>query len=299
MPRPASPACSRYSPARLPIFLHPADAVRDAGRADESWTFVSQLAVGLTYRGAMAAGFDLVGDLGPGCKPLAEDLLGEPLSAISSLAFVIAGLVILVGIRRGWPRLRSAALLDTAQRDARIILGLLVIGIGLGSVVQHGPNPWWADLAHDLPLFAALFFVGADAAADLSGRRRAWSWVGPALALVPLIYLAPRAGDLAQVAVAGLAIGLSVLRAARRPALRRMTVWAFGILAVAGVVGRLSDTGGPLCFPGSWWHGHSLWHVGASVALVVLAPVVGARPSVGPQTPVPADPRRTGADCAP
>ena len=246
------------------------------------------------------AGFDHVGDLGPGCEPLAEGLLREPLSAISSLAFVVAGLVILVGIRRGWPRLPSAALLTTAQRDARIVLGLLVIGIGLGSVVQHGPNPWWADLAHDLPLLAALVFVGADAVADLCGRRRAWWWwVGPTLALVLLIHLAPPAGDLAQVAVAGLAIGLSGLRVARRPALRRVTVWALGILAVAGVIGRLSDTGGLLCFPGSWWHGHSFWHVGASVALVVLAPVVGARPSVRPQTPVPADPRHTGADSAP
>jgi hypothetical protein len=248
----------------------------------------------------MVAGFDLVGDLGPGCEPLAEGVLREPLSAISSLAFVVAGLVILAGIGRGWPRLPSAALLDTAQRDAHIVFGLLVIGIGLGSVVQHGPNPWWADLAHDLPLLGAFAFVGADAVADLSGRRRAWWWwVGPTLALVPLILLAPRAGDLAQVAVAVVTIGLSAVRAARRPALRRVTGWALAILAVAGVIGRLSDTGGPLCFPHSWWHGHSFWHVGASVALVVLAPVVGARTCVGPRTPLPADPRRTGADSAP
>jgi hypothetical protein len=246
----------------------------------------------------MVAGLELVGDLGTGCEPFAEGLLREPLSAISSLAFVVAGLVILAAIRRGWPRLRSAAPLTTAQRDAHIVFGLLVISIGLGSVVQHGPNPWWADLAHDLPLLGVLAFVGADAVADLSGRRRAWWWwVGPTLALVLLIYLAPPAGDLAQVAVAGVTIGLSALRATRRPAFRRVTGWALGILAVAGVIGRLSDTGGLLCFPGSWWHGHSFWHVGASVALVVLAPVVGARPTVGPQTPVPADPR-TGADSA-
>jgi hypothetical protein len=277
------------------------DTCPRCGRAGvETRRFGSDRAVGSPIVWAMVAGSDLVGDLGPGCEPLAAGLLREPFSAVSSLAFVVAGLVILVGIRDGWPRPRSAAPLDSAQRDARIVFGLLVIGIGLGSVVQHGPNPWWADLAHDLPLLGVLAFVGADAVADLSGRRRAWWWwVGPTLALVPLVHLAPRAGDLAQVGVAVVSIGLSAVRAARRPALRRVTGWALGILAVAGAIGRLSDTGGPLCFPGSWWHGHSFWHVGASVALVVLVPVIGARQSVGPQTPVPADPPRTEADSAP
>ena len=226
--------------------------------------------------------------LGPGCEPLGDGLLREPISAVSSLAFVVAGIAVLLRARR--------ATSAPARNRAVVILGALMIGVGLGSVAQHGPNPWWADLAHDLPLLATLAFLGADAVADLIGRHRQWWWwLGPTLALVPLIHLAPRAGDLAQVGVAVIAIALGVARAVRRPPLRRATWWALGTLAVSGVTGRLSDTGGPLCFPGGWWHGHTFWHVGASVALALLATVVGryGRSPVGTRVLSKRDPEQT------
>lgn len=230
--------------------------------------------------------------LGPGCEPLRDGLLREPISAVSSLAFVVAGIVVLL-------RARQATNAPRARHRAVVVLGALMIGVGLGSVAQHGPNPWWADLAHDLPLLATLAFLGADAVADLTGRSRQWWWwLGPTLGLVPLIHLAPRAGDLSQVGVAGVVVGLGIARALRRPALRRATWWALGILAVSGLTGRLSDNGGPLCFPGTWWHGHTFWHVGASVALALLATVVGRYDRSPDGTRVLAEPGSGGADSA-
>jgi len=207
------------------------------------------------------------GTPGPGCPAPSTELLAEPVAAVTSLAFVVAGGVIATRARR---RRR------TDGASSPVTYALLVAGIGVGSFVQHGPRPPWQDPVHDLPLAATLAFVAADAAAALTGRRRAWWWWAlPTAALLPVIVLAPRAGDLAQVGVAVVAVVLSVLRARAVPRARRRTAAALALLAVGGAVGTLSRAGGPLCVPGSLWDGHSVWHVLAAVALAVLAPVLG------------------------
>lgn len=197
---------------------------------------------------------------GPACETVADGLLAEPVSAVTSLAFVVAGAVILVR-RRDRLRLGFAA---------------LVAGIGIGSVVQHGPDPVWSDVAHDLPLLATIAFVGADGAADLLDRRRHWWWwVAPAVLLLVVVAAAPRAGDLAQVALAVVAVAVTLVRGGFRRAVRRRIATVLLLLAVGGAVGRLSRAGGPLCDPASLVQGHAVWHLLAATALVVLAPVLG------------------------
>ncbi|MCL3859746.1 hypothetical protein [Actinotalea sp. K2] len=219
-----------------------------------------------------------VPDAGPGCEPVRDGLLAEPVSAVTSLAFVVAAALIVLLARRSARRSAS----DDTQRPPGPVTGyaLLVAGIGVGSVIQHGPDPPGADLAHDLPLVATLAFVAADSFADLARRPRTWWWWAvPSLALVPLILAAPLVADGVQVAVATVAVGLTLLRAARRPATRVRVLAAVAVLAVGATIGTLSRAGGPLCVPESIWQGHAAWHVLASTALVVLAPVLGLSPS--------------------
>lgn len=215
---------------------------------------------------------------GPGCEQTTEGFLAEPVSAISSLVFVLAGMTILISARRHPPGQRLDRAIDSQRAPSVVAYGVLVAGMGLGSVIQHGPNPPWADLAHDLPLLATLAFVAADATADLNDRSRTWWWwVLPTAALMPIVWAAPRAGDLAQVGVAGIAVALTFARARAQPRLRRWIGWSLAALAVGAAVGTLSRTGGPLCVPESLWQGHAAWHVLASVALVVLAHAIGHR----------------------
>ncbi len=191
---------------------------------------------------------------GPGCEPYLDGFLQEPIAAISSLIYIVAALL---------------------ARPAPLPYAVLVAGIGVGSFVQHGPNPPFADLIHDLPLAGTLAFAAADAAAHLTAQpRRWWWWAVPAGALVPVIMLAPGPADLLQVGMAVAAIGLTLMRARRHPASRRRILLALGLLAVGGVIGRLSVSGGPLCDPESLLQGHAVWHVLSAAGLVVLAPLL-------------------------
>lgn len=209
---------------------------------------------------------------GPGCEAPGTDLLTEPVAAVSSLAFVVAAAVVLVARRR-----RAGERADERDRGL-LVYAALVAGIGAGSVVQHGPDPWWSGVPHDVPLMGTLAFVAADAVADLTGRRRhPWWWLVPTLALVPAALWWPVVSTVAQSVVAAAAVGLTLLRAWRRPALRRPVLTGVALLAVGAVVGRLSRAGGPLCDPGSLLQGHAVWHVLAATALAVLTPAIARR----------------------
>lgn len=76
------------------------------------------------------------------CERIADGLLAQPVAALSSLAFVVAGGVVL------W---RTWGLSGGQRRAAAAYAGLLA-ATGLGSAVYHGPQTAGAQLMHDLPI---------------------------------------------------------------------------------------------------------------------------------------------------
>ena len=242
-------------------------------------------------------------DVGPGCEQVTDGLLREPVSALSSLTFVLAGVLIEVMARRR----RRADLrgpgggggpAGAVVEPPSLTYALLVAAIGVGSIVQHGPNPAWADLAHDLPLLATVALIAADAAADLAHRsRRWWWWALPTALLTPVVHWVPDVGDMAQGVVAGVAVLLNLERARRQPALRRPIWWTVALLGVGGVLQLASRPGKPLCFPdSSWWYPHAVWHTVVAAALTILAGGLGLRRSVRTdRSPTGARPGRVGA----
>lgn len=211
------------------------------------------------------------GQLAIACERFGEGFFGQPANAVTSLAFVIAGLAILAG--RG----------VLAERGGRHwVYAGLVAAVGVGSLVQHGPHPSWQAYAHDLPLASLLGFVAADAAADLTGRRgvRHW-WLAVPLLSVPVVAAGPLAATVAQGLLAAVAIGLNLARARHRPWLRRTLLPALAILAAGALAGSLTDRTG-LCQPESLLQGHAAWHLLAAGALWWLAPAIGSASRAGP-----------------
>jgi len=117
------------------------------------------------------------------CERAVVGALAQPVLAVTSLAYVAAGLAVL-----SWAARTRAPLAGAA--------GVALVAVGAGSFAFHGPQPSWAKLAHDWPIVAAAAVYAVGLAR--SGRRRRWSaWAKPAgvFALGLAAYAAGRSGS--------------------------------------------------------------------------------------------------------
>ncbi|MCQ4117828.1 hypothetical protein [Rhodococcus tibetensis] len=209
-------------------------------------------------------------------------LVGQPAAAVTSLAFVVAGLAVVARRRHGAPT---------------VIFGLLVVAVGAGSLVQHGPNPPWQAYAHDMPIATLLSYVAVEAASDRFGRRLSpgW-WLVVPLVMVPTVAAGSTASTIVQAMLATVAVGLSLERARVRPQLRRATVVAAVLLASGALLGAIGDQTS-ICRPNSVLQGHALWHVLAAAGLWRLASTIGASAdTVTPWRAGPGSPPTTSND---
>ncbi len=113
------------------------------------------------------------------CERIAGEALAQPVLAVTSLAYVAAGLVVLCWAVCGRSPLASGA-------------AVVLVAIGIGSFAYHGPAPSWAKPAHDLPIIAAgVVYVALLA----RGRRRQWRSIwAPAAGLFAVGLIAYAAG---------------------------------------------------------------------------------------------------------
>jgi hypothetical protein len=117
------------------------------------------------------------------CERIVGGALAQPVLAVTSLAYVAAGVAVLSWAVRVRAPLAGAA-------------GVALVAVGVGSFAFHGPQPSWAKPAHDWPIAAAVAVYAVGVAR--SGRRQRWSaWARPAgvLALGLAAYVAGRSGS--------------------------------------------------------------------------------------------------------
>lgn len=117
------------------------------------------------------------------CERIVGGALAQPVLAVTSLAYVAAGVAVLLWAVRVRAPLSQAA-------------GVALVAVGAGSFAYHGPQPSWAELAHELPIVA----LGAVYVAGLVlnwRRQRLSAWAAPAgvFALALAAYAAGRTGS--------------------------------------------------------------------------------------------------------
>jgi len=173
------------------------------------------------------------------CELIREGLLGQPVNALTTIAFIIAGLMV---IRR--PSLRW--------------VGIALVATGLGSFLFHGPMPSGAEWAHDTTLAWLILVV-----AGLGRRGESWTRLPGLLALGAVFALVPALADPTAAVLAAGAVIL-VLGTDRSAA----TVGPLALIGVTALIGRLGTTGGVLCDPMSQWQPHGLWHLAVAVAIL-------------------------------
>lgn len=116
------------------------------------------------------------------CERVADHALAQPVLAVSSLAYVATGMVVLCWAMRGRGALASAA-------------GVVIIAVGLGSFVYHGPQPTWAGPAHDWPIIAFGVVCVAGLVRSVRSQWRLWMVAAGILAVALIAYAAGRSGS--------------------------------------------------------------------------------------------------------
>ena len=115
------------------------------------------------------------------CERIVGAALAQPVLAVTSLAYVAVGMVVL------WWAIRVRAPLAGAA-------GVTLVAVGAGSFAYHGPQPSWAEVAHDWPIVAA-GAVYATGLARHRQRRSAWATAVGVFALALAAYVAGRSGS--------------------------------------------------------------------------------------------------------
>ena len=173
------------------------------------------------------------------CEAIAAGILGQPVNTVTTLAFVVAGSLVM------------------ARRRDLVWLGAALVLTGIGSFLFHGPMPPGAEWAHDVSLAWLILVI-----AGIGWSRERLTRLPGLILLGGLFALAPTVAD-------PIAVGLTIL-AVIVLVRRDRTISTLGpllLVGVTGVVGRLGATGGPLCNPESLLQPHGLWHLGAATAV--------------------------------
>jgi hypothetical protein len=116
------------------------------------------------------------------CEHVVSATLAQPVLAITSLAYVAVGGAVLCWAARDRGLLASAA-------------GVVLVAVGLGSFVYHGPQPSWAGPAHDWPIIALTAVYALGLVRSARGQWRVWMAAAGILAFALLAYAAGRSAS--------------------------------------------------------------------------------------------------------
>jgi hypothetical protein len=180
----------------------------------------------------------------------------QPVNTLSNLGFVVAGLLIARDAHR-MPRLGTT-------------YACLVVLLGPASMAMHATE---SELGGRLDLLS-MYLVASFAVAYAVGRH---FWPVFTVCLVGCELVGSLGGELPVVMHPGnIAFGLLLVTALvlerRRQGDRdqRWILAAAGFLVVAFVVWNTAKDGSPLCWPGSVYQGHGVWHLLCAVSAYCL-----------------------------
>ncbi|NHZ71264.1 MAG: hypothetical protein GWP18_06440 [Proteobacteria bacterium] len=194
------------------------------------------------------------------CESIASGALAQPINAVSSLAYSIVGIAIVV-----W-----AFGVSGQERLVRIVFGLLMVATGAGSVMFHGPQGQGSQFVHDVTfLLAALFLAVINVSTAMSWTRsRRWIFFGIGSAVIAgALLVSPPITNLLMVILVMSLIGSDVTL--HRVSSRGSWWYVTSVVAISGAIAMfmLGRTGGPMCDPDSLFQGHAMWHMLGAVAL--------------------------------
>ncbi len=206
------------------------------------------------------------------CERLGLGLFGQPVNTVSSVAFLVAGFVILLRGRRA-----------AGRRAELFVFGLAVASNAVGGLLFHGLQTAAARWIHDLGILSVVLFIVAFDVARYLGRPTRWTVrmylaalgvLGLVLALAPSITLGVFVAlgfGIGVLELAEYGRELPTIRAEGLTARRLARLGVLVALALGTTAFLVGLTGSPLCHPESALQWHAVWHVLAAVTMGLYA----------------------------
>ena len=188
------------------------------------------------------------------CEQLRGGLLAQPANSLSSLAFVVAGVWILVRAQR-----------HIVNLDA-IAVGLASLAVGVGSFAFHGIAGAQAHWLHDTTLLTLLGLVAVE---HVGPRGLCVARAAPIVVVFAgtSVFASPNSTTLVAVVLV-LCVAASEVAAPWRNRVRIIPGPLATMLAGGLCASWLGRTGSVLCRPESVLQLHALWHLVMAAATV-------------------------------
>jgi hypothetical protein len=194
------------------------------------------------------------------CESLHDGWLLQPVNAVSSLVFSVAGIAVMAWARRT----------DGHERMLRTVFGAAMIATGVGSFLFHGFDSSLAQFLHDITFLVTIWILAVINVTEMQRRSRYFGWgivgVGALVFSVALL-IGPQITNILTIVVSAALVGADIVLH-RRGSERTMWYWAAlaaMLLAIAAFL--LGRSSGPLCDPDAIFQGHAAWHVLAAIAI--------------------------------
>lgn len=186
------------------------------------------------------------------CERIAPGFWGEPMNAVTNLAFIIAAVV-------AWRLVRGRGVPELYALTAILFL------IGVGSFLFHTFATGWAAAADVLPILAFVLLYLYSANRHLLGMRRIWALActglffvyAPLATIAVMAVIPPIGGSAGYGAIALLIFGYGIGLWRRRPDVAPGLLIGALVLSVSITFRALDE---PLCDVNPYGT-HTVWHI--------------------------------------
>lgn len=201
------------------------------------------------------------------CEAVRDQLVRQPVNAVSGLSFVGVGLLVLSRRRRQHVHTPSVS---DGEGLAEYLFAIAAVVVGAGTVLYHASLTFVGQTLDVFGMYLLVTMIGLSILTrrwSLSARMTAAPGIVINTLLLVLLIAAP---EYRRIVFAGLVVLVIALESSVSPPAERggrQTFWLAAAILGGGFVVWALDYARVACSPTSWLQGHAVWHVCGAAAV--------------------------------